>query len=84
MDGVCSTHEMINRFKILVWKPESKRPLRRPRRRRKNNIRLDLTEIGWKGMDQMYLAQDRDHWQAVTNTVMNLRVPEKAGNFLTS
>jgi hypothetical protein len=47
-------------------------------------IRMDLMEIGWQGMDWMQLAQDRDQWRALMNTVMNHRVPQKAENFLTS
>jgi hypothetical protein len=58
-----------------VGKPEGKRPLGRPRRRWENNIRMDLKEIGWGGMDWIDLAQDRDQWRAVVNTGMNLRVP---------
>jgi hypothetical protein len=62
-------------YKILVGKPESKTPLGRPRPRWENNIRLDLREIGWGGMDWIDLDQDRDQWRALVNTVMNLRVP---------
>jgi hypothetical protein len=58
-----------------VGKPEGKRPLGRPRRRWEDNIKLDLTEIGWDGMDWLHLAQDRDQWRARMNTVTNLRVP---------
>jgi hypothetical protein len=57
-----------------VGKPEGKRPLGRPRRRWEYNIRMDVREIGWGGMDWIDLAQDRDGWRAHTNTVMNLRV----------
>jgi hypothetical protein len=64
-----------NAYWILVGKPEGKRPLGRPRRRWVDNIRIDLREIGWEGMDCIDLAQDRDQWRAVVNTVMNLRVP---------
>jgi hypothetical protein len=60
---------------ILVGKPEGKRPLGRPRRRWVDNIKMDLTEIGWGGMDWIDLAQDRDQWRALVNTVMNHRVP---------
>jgi hypothetical protein len=55
--------------------PEGKRPLRRPRRRWVKNIKMDLREIGWDGMDFSDLAQNRDQWRALMNTVMNLRVP---------
>jgi hypothetical protein len=64
-----------NAYRILVRKLEGKRPLDRPRRRRVDNIRIDLREIGWDGMDWIDLAQDRDQWRALVNTVMNLRVP---------
>jgi hypothetical protein len=47
-----------------------------------DNIKMDLREIGWDGMDWIDLAHDRDQWRALVNTVMNLRVPENAGNFL--
>jgi hypothetical protein len=49
-----------------------------------NNIKVDLTGIGWDGMDWIDLAQDRDQWRALVNTVMNLRVPSNAGTFLSS
>jgi hypothetical protein len=64
-----------NAYRILVGTPEEKRPLGRPRRRREDNIRMDLREIGWGGMDWTDLARDRDQWRALVNTVMNLRVP---------
>jgi hypothetical protein len=63
-----------NVYRILVGKPEGKRPLRRPRSRWVDNIKMDLKEIGWDGMDRIALAQDRDRWRALVNTVMNLRV----------
>jgi hypothetical protein len=53
-----------------VGKPEGKRPQGRPRRRRFDNIRMDLREIGWDGMDWIDQAQDRDQWRALVNTVM--------------
>jgi hypothetical protein len=59
----------------LVGKPEGKRPLGRPRRRWEDNIKVDLRKKGWGGMDWIDLAQDRDQWRALVNTVMNLRVP---------
>jgi hypothetical protein len=67
--------EKRNAYRILVGKPEGKRPLGRPRLRWEENIRMDLREIGWGGMDWIDLAQDRDQWRALVNTVMNLRVP---------
>jgi hypothetical protein len=59
----------------LVGKYARKRPLRRTRRRWEDNIRMDLREIVWEGVDWMHLAEDRDQWRVVVNTVMNLRVP---------
>jgi hypothetical protein len=56
-------------------KPEEKRLLRRPRRRWVNNIKMQLLEIGWGGIDWIGLAQDRDSWRALVNGVMNLRIP---------
>jgi hypothetical protein len=64
--------EKRNAYRILVGKPEGKRPLGRPRPRWVDNIKMDLREIG---VDWVDLAQDRDHWRALVNTVMNLRVP---------
>jgi hypothetical protein len=60
---------------ILVGKPEGKRTLGRPRRRWVDNIKMDLREIGWDGMNLIELAQDMDQWRALVNTVMNHRVP---------
>jgi hypothetical protein len=57
-----------------VGKQEGKRPLGRPRRRWVDNIKTDLREIEWNGMDSLDLAQDMDQWRALVNTVMNLRV----------
>jgi len=59
--------------RVLVGKPEGKRPVERPRRRWKDNIKMDLREVRWGG-DWMELAQDRDRWRALVNTMMNLRV----------
>jgi hypothetical protein len=64
-----------NAYRLLVGKPEGKRPLGRPRRRLVNNIKIDLLEIGWGGVDWIGIAQDRDKWRALVNAVMNLRVP---------
>jgi hypothetical protein len=63
-----------NAYRILVGKPKGKRPLGRPRCRWVDNIKMDLREI-WDGRDWIELAQDRDQWRALVNTVMNLRVP---------
>jgi hypothetical protein len=62
-------------YSVLVGKPEGKRPLGRPRRRWVDNIKMDLLEIGWDGVDWIGLAQDRDRWRSLVNAVMNLRVP---------
>jgi hypothetical protein len=58
-----------------VGKPEGKRPLGRPRCTWNDNIKMDLREIGWDGTDWIDVAQDRDQWRALVNTVMNLRIP---------
>jgi hypothetical protein len=64
-----------NAYRILVGKHEGKRPLARSRRRWEDNIKMDLRETGWGGMDWIDLDQDRDHWRAFVSTVMKLRVP---------
>ena len=69
--------------RVLMGKPEGKRPLGRPRRRWEDNIKMYLREVGGGG-DWMEVAQDRDRWRAFVNTVLNFRVPKSAGNFLTS
>jgi hypothetical protein len=75
MGRTCSTNGEKNSYRILVGKPEGKRPLGRPRRRWEDNVRMDLREIGWGGVDWIDLAQDTDQWRALVNTVINLRVP---------
>jgi hypothetical protein len=76
MGGACSTNgENKNAYRILTGKPEGKRPLGRRRHRWEESIRMDLRENGWGGMDWIDLAQDRDQWRDILNTVMNLRVP---------
>jgi hypothetical protein len=67
--------EKRNAYRILVEKPEGNRPLGRPRRRWEHNIRMDLREIGWHGLDWVDRAQDRDQWRVFANTVMKFRVP---------
>jgi hypothetical protein len=67
--------EKTNAYRMLVGNPEGKRPLGRPRRRWVDNIKMDLREIGWDGMNWIDLAQDRDQWRALVNAVMNLRIP---------
>jgi hypothetical protein len=63
-----------NVYKVLMGKPEGKRPLGRPRRRLEDGIGMDLRDNGWGNVDWIQLAQDRDRWWALLNTVMNLRV----------
>jgi hypothetical protein len=62
-------------YRILVGRPEGRRQLGRPRRRWEDNIKMDLEEMGWEGLDCIDMAQDRDRWRALVNAVMNLRVP---------
>jgi len=62
-------------YRVLVGKPEGRRPLGRPRRRWEDNIRMDIREVGCECVDWMELAQDRDRWRALVSAVMNLRVP---------
>jgi hypothetical protein len=76
MVRACNTKgEKRNVYRILMGKPEEKRLLGRPKLRWVDNIRMDLREIGWGGMDWIDLVQDRDQWKALVNTVMNLHVP---------
>jgi hypothetical protein len=71
--------EKRNAYKLLVGKPERRRPLGRPRRRWLDNIRMDLGEVGWGDVDWIGLAQDRDRWRALVNSVLNIPVPQNAG-----
>jgi hypothetical protein len=83
MGRACSTNgEKRNAYRLLVGMSEGKRPLGRPRRRWVDNIKMELREIGWDGMDWIDLAQNRDQWRALVNAVINLRVPYNAGKFL--
>jgi hypothetical protein len=76
----CARHvarigEKRNAYRILVGNPEEKRPVGRPRPRWVDNIKMDHREIGWDGMDRIDLAQNRDQWRSLVNTVINLRIP---------
>jgi hypothetical protein len=73
-----------NAYGILVGKPDRKRPLGRPTRSWEDNIEVDLREIRWHFMEFIYLAQDRDQWRALVNTVINFRVPYNVGKFMSS
>ena len=76
MLGACSAYgREERRIEDLVWKPEGKKPLGKPRCRWEDNIKMDLQVVGCGGMDWIELAQDRDRWWARVDGVMNLRVP---------
>jgi hypothetical protein len=76
MDRACSTNgPEKNAYRIMVEKPKGKRPLERPRRIWLDNIKMDVIEIGWSGMDWTDLAQDKDQWSTLVNMVMNLQIP---------
>ena len=70
--------------RILVGRPEGRRPLGIPRRRWEDNIKMGFQEIGWMGLHWINLAQDKDGCRAVVNAVMNLRVPQNSVNLLSS
>jgi hypothetical protein len=76
MGGSCSTNgREENAYRLLVGKAEGKRPLGRPRRRWVDNIRMDVGDVGWGDVDWIGLAEDRNRWRAVVNSVLNLRAP---------
>jgi hypothetical protein len=76
MGGACSAYgERRGMYRVLVVKPEGKRPLGRPRRKWEDNIKMDLQKVGCGDMGWIELAQDRDSWRALVNAVMNLWVP---------
>jgi hypothetical protein len=72
--NVARMGEKSNAYKLLVEKPEGKRPPGRPRRRWVDNIKMDVGEVGWGDMDKIGLAQDRNRWRALVNSVLNLRI----------
>jgi hypothetical protein len=67
--------EMRNAYKILVGKVKEKRPFRKPKHKWEHNIKMDHSELGMEGVYWIHLAQDRDQWQALVSTAMNLWVP---------
>jgi hypothetical protein len=74
--GTCSTHgKGRDVYRVLVGRPEGKRSLERPRRRREDNIKMDLREIGIDGANWIRLARNRVQWRAFVNTIMSLRFP---------
>jgi hypothetical protein len=76
MGGPCSKNgEKRNAYRLLVGKPEGKRLLGRQRRKRVDNIRMNLGEVGWGDVDWIGLARDRNRWRALVNSLLNLRVP---------
>ena len=77
-------HHVVIKYRVLLGKPEGKRPLGRHRHRWVNNIRIDMQEMGCGHLDWIGLAQDRDRLRTLVSAVMNLRVPWNTGNFLTS
>jgi hypothetical protein len=84
MGRACGTYgESRDANRVLVGKRQGRRPLERPRHRWEDNVKMDFREVGC-GMDWIDLAQDRDRWRAFVNTVMDLRIPQNAGNFFTS
>ena len=75
MGGTCSAYGgEEGLYRLLVGKPEEKRPLGRPRRRWEDNVKTDIQEVGCGGIDWIDLAQDRDRWRVLVNAVMNLRI----------
>jgi hypothetical protein len=85
MGGTCSSvggEERRGVYRVLVWKPEGKRPLGRPRLRWEDNIKADLQEVGCGGIDWIELTQDRDRWKELVNVVMNLSAQRCLTSFL--
>ena len=78
------TEDKTGTYRIFVGRPEGKRPLGSSRRRKEDNIKMGLLEVGYWCMDWIELAHDRDRWRALVNAVLNLWVTQSVGNFLTS
>jgi hypothetical protein len=74
-DHVARMGETVNAYRLLVGKPEGKRPIGRPRGRWVDNIRIDFREVRWGDVDWIGLAKDRNRWRALVNSVLKLRVP---------
>jgi hypothetical protein len=79
---VAQIGDIRNSYKVLVGNLEGKSPLEIPRRRWKDNIKMDLRKIGFVCVDLIHMARDRDQWRVLANTVLNLGVAQKAGDFL--
>jgi hypothetical protein len=80
MGGACITNgEKRKPYRLLMGKPEGKRPLGRPSCRWVDNIKMDLEDIGWSGVDWIGLAQDRDKWRGLVNAILNIRAPYNSG-----
>jgi hypothetical protein len=76
MGRICSTHvEKKNAYRVLAGTQEGKRPLERPRHKWDYNIKMCIRQIGWDDTDWIHLAQDKDQWRDLVNTIMNIRVP---------
>jgi hypothetical protein len=73
--SISSVLKFVTHYGVLVGKPEGKRPLGRPRRRWEDNIKTNLQEVGYGGMDCIELVKVRDRWRALVHAVMDLRVP---------
>jgi hypothetical protein len=85
IDGACSAYgERRGVYRVLVGKREGERPLGRPKRRWEDNTKMGFKGIDVGGMDWIELASDKNWWRTCVKEVMNLRVPQNAGNFLTS
>jgi hypothetical protein len=80
--NVARMGEMRNAYRLLVGKPEGKKPLGRPRQRWPDNIKTNFREMGRYDLDRIDLVQGTERWRALVNTVMNLPVPQNAGKFL--